>query len=200
MSSPKTLRRTNTSVLSTCVAIHLLAWCTACTSNPEPTQFTNPRFDFGYVEKVAVLPLENLSEDRQAAERATRLLITALLASGAVDVVEPGEVRAVLDRIPGRTVPPTTEQVLEIGKALEVQAVVTGSVAQSELVRSGTTSVPTVTIDLHMLETETGASVWAATHTEQASTLSTKVLGTGAEPISATTRKCIRELLRSLLS
>ena len=184
---------------SSWTAILLGSWMLACTSNPEPTRFTNPSFDFGFVERVAVLPLENLSEDRQAAARATRLLITELLASGAVDVVEPGEIQAVLDRIPGGGIPPTVDQVIAIGDTLQVQAVITGSVAQSDLVRSGTTSIPTVTLDLHMLETETGASVWAATHTQQAATFSTKVLGTGAEPISATTRKCIQELLKSLI-
>ena len=59
-----------------------------CSGAPEPSTFTNPRFNFGFVERVAVLPFENLSTDRQAGARATRLMITELLASGAVDVVD----------------------------------------------------------------------------------------------------------------
>ena len=58
--------------------------------------------------------------------------------------------------------------------------------------------MPVVTLDLHMLEAETGAPVWAATHTERGSGTSTKWLGTGVEPISHTTRRCVRRVLRTL--
>ena len=70
-----------------------------CSGNLATTEYTNPRFDFGFVERVAVFPLEDLADDRQAGVRATRMLITELLASAAVDVVEPGEVQAVADRL-----------------------------------------------------------------------------------------------------
>ncbi len=169
-----------------------------CSGNLPTTQFTNPRFDFGFVERVAVLPLEDLAGDRQAGVRATRILITEILAAGAVDVVEPGEVQAVVDRVVRGRSAPSQQEVVELGKALGVQAVMTGSVTQSEVLRSGSVSVPVVTLDLHLLETETGAAVWAATHTERGSGAAAKWLGTGAEPISATTRKCVQAALRSL--
>jgi len=171
----------------------------ACASSLEPTRFVNPEFDFSYVERVAVLPLENLTSDQQSGLRATRLLITELLASGTVDVVEPGEVRAALERIAARERTPATEQTIELGRALGVQAVMFGSVTQSESIRSGTVSIPVVTLDVHLVETETGAAVWAATHTEKGAGLGAKLLGTGAEPISETTRRCVREIVRTLV-
>lgn len=171
----------------------------ACASSLEPTRFVNPDFDFAYVERVAVLPLENLTSDQQSGLRATRLLITELLASGTVDVVEPGEVRAVLERIAARERTPTTEQTIELGRALGVQAVMFGSVTQSESIRSGTVSIPVVTLDVHLVETETGAAVWAATHTEKGAGLGAKILGTGSEPISETTRRCVREIVKTLV-
>lgn len=171
----------------------------ACASGLAPTQFTNPNFDFAFVERVAVLPLENLTGDRQAGERVTRLLITELLASGATDVVEPGEVETVLNTFPAGRRSPSREQVIEIGETLEVQGVILGSVTQSETIRSGTVVIPVVTLDLHMVETETGAAVWAATHSEKGAGLSAKLLGTGAEPIAETTRRCVRAILDTLL-
>jgi hypothetical protein len=183
----------------TFVAVALAMALMGCASGMKTTQFTNPGFDFAFVEKVAVLPLENLSTDRQAGQRATRLLITELLAAGAVDVVEPGEVQTALDRIPGGGRSLSKEQVIGLGQTLDVQALILGSVTQSELIRSGTLSIPTVTLDLHMLETETGTSVWAATHTEKGSGLSAKLLGTGAEPISTTTRRCVQQILETLV-
>ena len=41
----------------------LLAGLTAlgCSGNLPTTKFTNPRFDFAFVERIAVLPFEDLS-------------------------------------------------------------------------------------------------------------------------------------------
>lgn len=171
----------------------------ACGKKLPPTQFLNPNFDFSFVEKVAVVPLDNLSDDRQAGVRATRLLITELLSTGAVNVVEPGEVQAALDRTAVRQRIPTTEEVVKLGQALGIQGIITGSVTQSESLRSGTVSIPVVTLDVHMLETETGAAVWAVTHTEKGAGLAAKVLGTGSEPISETTRRCVQAVVATLL-
>ncbi len=177
----------------------LLALAAGACGGLRTTQFLHPDFNFAFVERVAVVPLENLSDDTQAATRATRLLVTELLASGAVEVVEPGEVRAALARIPGADPTPSSEQVVALGKALGVQAVVTGSVTQSENMRSGTVVVPVVTVDLHLVETESGQPVWAATESVRGGGAGAKLLGTGGEPISETTRRCVRRLVRRLV-
>lgn len=172
---------------------------TGCAGSMRPTRFTNPRIDFAFVERVAVIPFENVSSDSLAGFRATRLLVTELLASGAVDVVEPGEVSAAIARFPGRVTRPSVEQIVSLGQSLGVQAVIAGTVAQSELLRSGASGIPTVTIDAQMIETETGAIIWAATHTEKGSTAAARLLGTQGEPIAVTTRRCVRRLLDTLL-
>ena len=175
----------------------------ACGGTMKATQFTNPKFNFAFVQRVAVLPFDNESSDRQAGSRATRLAITELLATGAVEVVEPGEVQAALIKllgaIPGRAVAPSTEQVLALGKALNVQGLLLGSVTQSENLRSGAVAIPVVTIDMHLVETETGSTVWATTHSEKGGSLEARVLGTGGEPIAETTRRCVHEALKTLV-
>ena len=171
-----------------------------CTRSIRPTSFTNTDYNFSFLERVAVLPLLNLTEDRQAGSRATRILITELLSSGAVDVVEPGETLAALNRITSGDPTPTTEQVIALGKALNVQAVLQGSVTQSGTNRAGTVMIPVVTMDLHMLETESGHVIWAATHTEQGGVAGAALLGTGSEPLSQTTRRCARRVLKTLVN
>ena len=163
------------------------------------TRYINPDFNFGFVQRVAVLPFENLATDRQAGARATRLFITELLSSGAVDVVEPGEVRAAMNRLLGADDAPTTEQVVALGKELGVQALILGSVNESAETRSGTVMIPVVTIDVHMVEVETGAAVWATTHTEKGGGFGARFLGSGTEPISETTRRCVRVLVKELV-
>jgi phosphoribosylformylglycinamidine (FGAM) synthase-like enzyme len=94
---------------------------------------------------------------------------------------------------------PSEEEVIALGEALEVEGVIIGSVAQSEVLRLGGAGRPVVTLDATMLETETGSIVWSATHTEKGSAFGARVLGTGGEPISETTRRCISVLLQSLI-
>ncbi len=163
------------------------------------TRFINPDFSFAYVEKVAVLPFENFATEPDAGVRATRLFITELLAAGAVDVVEPGEVEAALNRIPGVARPPSSEHIIALGKSLKVQAVMLGSVNQSETIRSGTVMIPVVTLDAHMVETETGSTVWAVTHTEKGAGMGAKFLGTASEPISETMRRCVKKIVQKLV-
>ncbi len=163
------------------------------------TRYVNPQFDFGFVQRVAVLPFENLANDQQAGVRATRLFITELLSSGSVDVVEPGEVRAAMNRILGAEYPPTTAQIVALGDALKVQAIILGSVNESTETRSGTVLIPVVTLDVHMVEVETGSAVWAATHTEKGGGFGARFLGSGSEPISETTRRCVRVLVKKLV-
>lgn len=194
-------KRTTRIGLATSVGVSLVLalLATGCASGMPSTEFTNTDIDFSFVQRVAVLPFENLSGDQQAGLRATRLSITELLASGAVDVVEPGEVQGALSRLPGRVVRPTIEQIRTLGQDLGVQALVMGTVAQSEVLRSGAVSRPAVTLDAQMVETETGTVIWAATHTEQGGGIGARVLGTAGEPISETTRRCVQELLETLL-
>lgn len=178
----------------------LAAWSLSCAGTIGSTEFTNPAIDFSFVQRVAVLPFENLSADQPAGFRATRLMITELLASGAVDVVEPGEVEGALARLAGgRPRRPTIEQIVSLGQGLGVQAVILGTVAQSDVLRSGAVGIPVVTLDAQMVETETGAIIWAATHTEKGRGFSARLLGTGGQPISETTRRCVQELLATLL-
>lgn len=170
-----------------------------CSGNPETTRFTNPRFNFGFVERVAVLPFENLSSDRQAGARATRLTMTELLASGAVDVVEPGEVQAALGQFGTRVIQPSEEQIVALGESLGVQALILGSVTQSDILRSGASTTPVVGLDVRMVETETGAVVWAANATVKGASFGAKVLGSAGEPISVTTQRAVRQVLATLL-
>jgi len=174
-----------------------------CGGTMKATKFTNPKFNFAFVQRVAVLPFDNLSNDRQAGDRATRLTITELLASGAADVVEPGEVQAALIQIVGATagrgVSPSTEQVIALGKALKVQGLLLGTVTQSESLRSGAVPIPVVTLDMHLVETETGTTVWATTQSAKGGSFSARVLGTGGEPLAETTRKCVQDALAALV-
>ena len=105
-------------------SILVVALSFSCGGTMSSTKFTHPEIDFTFVQRVAVLPFENLSGDPQAGLRATRLMITELLASGAVDVVEPGEVEGALAQLGGFTRQPSIDGIVQLGEGLRVQALV----------------------------------------------------------------------------
>jgi hypothetical protein len=164
------------------------------------TKFVHPDFDFAFIETIAVVPFENLSSDAAAGAKATRYFTTALLATEAFEVLEPGEVSRSLEKFGlVSTAQLTREQVISLGQELGVQAVFLGSLSEASAMRSGSTTVNVVTVVVRLLETETGATVWSATNTEDSASFWSSLFGTGQKPPSAVMRKCIDGCLDTLM-
>jgi polysaccharide biosynthesis protein PelC len=166
----------------------------------QQTTFLHPDFDFSFVEKIAVIPFENLSSDQGAGARSSRFFNSALLSSDAFGIVEPGEVTKVLaTHSLVRTAELTQEQIITIGKELGVQGLFLGSVNESTSLRTGSTNVSVVTIVIRLVETETGTTVWSATNSADSQTFWSTFFGTGQKSISEVTRICIDGCLETLL-
>lgn len=165
-----------------------------------PTTFIHPEYNFAYVERVAVIPFENLVGDQAAGARATRYFVNELLATEAFEIVEPGEVARVLalQGIAG-TAELTKAQVTEIGRQLSVQGVFLGSIAESAAIRSGSSAASTVTISVRLLETDTGATVWSTTNTEGGRGFWSSLFGTGNDSLSEVTRRCVKNAIATLV-
>ena len=164
------------------------------------TKFVHPDFDFSFMEKVAVVPFENLSNDQGAGARATRFFISTLLSSEAFWVMEPGEVtRSLGKQSLLRTAEMTEDQIKAVGLDLGVQGLFLGSINESTTIRSGSTNISVVTVIIRLVETETGATVWSVTHSEDSSTFWSSLFGGGQKSISEVTRSCLDGCLDTLL-
>ncbi len=164
------------------------------------TVFLHSDFDFGAVEKIALIPFENLSSDQGAALRVTRLLLTELLSKKAVDVIEPGEVAKVLEKYAMvRAGDLTQGQIVEIGTALKVQGLILGSVNESSTERFGSSTSTVVTLVARLVETKKGTTVWAATQTEGGVSLIQSIFGFDSPPKTFTTRKCVKKIIETLI-
>ena len=75
-----------------------------------PRRYVHPGLDPATMKRVAVLPFENLSTDRVVGEKALRLLVLELLASGVYEVVEfvAGGLAATNAAVRGAVVEPRT--------------------------------------------------------------------------------------------
>jgi TolB-like protein len=161
--------------------------------------FLDRSFDFGYVEKVAVIPFENLSQSPTSAKQATSIFVTELLVCEAFVVIEPGETAKALSEINAARNPSLDlQQIKDLGKRLGAQALIFGVVNESGT-RSGAMSVNTVTLDLRMVETETGSTIWSATRTDGRPSLLSSLLGLSPKSSAETMRKCSHKILKTLI-
>ncbi len=165
-------------------------------------RYINPSANFSYVKKVAILPLNNLSDDRYAAERVRNTLTIALLAKRMFDVVDQGEVTKVVGFVfreagyeEGRAVPVDRETIKMIGERLGVQAVIVGSVDDYSSGYSGGT---VLALSLRMLDVSSGIILWEARVTGKGENFWRSILGVGSVERNELTRRIVNTALKTL--
>ena len=165
----------------------------------EPAVFVHPNADFSIYERVAVLPLENLTSERFAADRIRELLVVELSAQGLFGVVEGGEVNRVL-RVHNidSAAALGPEEVKQLGTELKAQALLTGSVIEFREQRNGTLNSPEVALSLRLLDVESGLVVWSVSDARSGLGVWTRLFGVGEENQTGAARKLICELLARL--
>jgi hypothetical protein len=85
--------------------------------------------DLSFIKKVAVLPLDNLTNDKYAADAVRQVAINELLLTGLVDVALPGDATVAMEKAGVREASSlNTQKIKEIAGALKVQAVILGAV------------------------------------------------------------------------
>lgn len=164
-----------------------------------PVYHINPDVDFSFFKKVAVMPLDNLTGERNAGEIIKQVLISELLASGLVDVVIPGEVMTVINDLGIQNISSLDKKEMNaIGRALNVEALIMGSVEQYGVVRDGSISASEVTITLMMAEIETGNIVWSITLNRGGISFMARHFGAKTETMSEAVQGVVREAVRTL--
>lgn len=176
------------------VALALLAGC----GTTQQTRFLHKNADLGAIGKVAVLPFDNLSPERAAGDKVQKIFYLELLSLDVFEVAEPGEVTKVL-RAQGTPDALGPNELKKIGKDLGVDALFLGSVVDYTDAHTGSTPTPEVTVQLRLVETHTGATVWSTGQTRSGAGVSTRLFGVGGESLTEAARRIVRSELRTLL-
>ncbi|MFN7943446.1 MAG: hypothetical protein U0X73_17775 [Thermoanaerobaculia bacterium] len=188
----KTTRRTAAWIAP---AVFLIAGC----ASKGRTEFTHPGADLGAIRSVAVLPFSTLTQDRTDAQKVQRVFLVELLALGAVDVVEPGEVAKLfaaehLDSTDALA--PADLQ--RIGKTLGANGLFLGTVVDFTETRTGSVPAPEVAIQLRLVETESGKTLWTSSQTRSGASAKARLFGFGGASLTETARRLMRQQLRHL--
>lgn len=177
----------------------ILLFIYGCGGKTTPSFYINQDIDFSFIKRVAVLPLENLTNEKFAGEAVRQVVISELLASGLVDVVCPGDVVTACEAIKLKQCQsPNAEQIKTIGKNLKVQAVILGAVNKYGEIREGNVTAPEVNITLMMADANSGSIIWSVTKTRGGASFWSKHFGTRADTMSETVLKVVKEAIQTL--
>jgi hypothetical protein len=161
--------------------------------------FHDPNMDFSLIRSVAVLPFANLTVSPKAEDRVREVFMTMLQATGATYVIPPGEVARGISRSAlSNPVAPTTEDVVRVAKNLEADVVITGTVLEYGEVRSATTTANVISLNVQMMEGQTGKVIWTGASTKGGIDAGKRLFGGGGEPMNDVTADAVNDLLHRL--
>ncbi len=165
-----------------------------------PVYHINPDVDFSFFKRVAVMPLDNLTTQKTAGKIVKQVVISELLSSGLVDVVIPGEVMAAINELGIQNISSLSKKEINaLGKALNVEALIIGSVEQYGEVRVAGVAAPEVTITLMMAEIESGNIIWSITLTRGGLDFMARHFGAKSETMSEIVQGVVRESIQTLV-
>ena len=181
------------------VLLPLIISLLACGSRSHLTCYHDPDMDFASIRTVAVLPFENLTTDRLAAERVRDILANSLMATGAVYVLPPGEVARGIVRA-GIVSPsaPSQEEMVKLAPIIKIDALITGAVTEYGEVRSGTATANVISFNLQMIEAQTQRVVWTAATSQGGISVWDRLFGSGGKPMNDVTMAAIDDILGKL--
>lgn len=164
----------------------------------QQTRYVHQNADLGAINKVAVLPFDTLATDRASGDKVQKIFYIELLALDVFEVAEPGQVmKVVRGSGPLDLLGPADYQ--KIGKDLGVDGLFVGSVVDFDESRGATTGSPDVTIQLRLIETQTGSTIWSTSQTRSGASVGNRLFGVGGESLTEAARRVVRAELRTLL-
>ena len=186
-------------VVKKCILPVLIISSVSCGPRSSLTVYHDPSMDFAALQTVAVMPFENLSRDRQGAERVRDIFANSLMATGAVYVIPSGEVARGIARA-GVLNPatPSLEEIAKLAGIIKTNAVITGTVTEYGEVRSGSASANIISLNVQMIEVQTLKVVWSASSTQGGISIWDRLFGSGGEPLNDVTMAAINDIIEKL--
>jgi hypothetical protein len=165
---------------------------------PGASQYIRDDVDLSFVRRVAVYPFYNLSQDVFGGQRVQSVFLTELLARGAVEVVDRGEMLAAVAELklhPDSILSP--EQVVALGLRLKADGIFFGTVEEYGIER-GADQVQVVTATYQLCEAQTGRVVWSSQNRTDGTSLMRKLFGGGSASGYEVARANVRSALGTL--
>lgn len=185
-------------VSRTVAAAALAIFVAAC--HARATTFVEPQANFSLIRRVAVLPMENLTQEPTAGEKVRQLLVIELLSTGSVEVVDVGEVaRALRAANVANPVSPGTEDIKKLGQELKVEALLAGSVQEFAQGKAAGAPATSVALVFRLVETDAGRVIWSSSISKSGVGAMARLFGVGGDSATERARKLIHKALGTLI-
>jgi len=161
--------------------------------------FVRENVDLGYVEKIAVLPLQNNSKDEFAPEMLRDIIITRVFATKLFDVIDKGLVDSMLREEAidaGKPIDGPTAR--RLGQRLGVQALLLGTVDMATEGRKGSVVYPEMAATLRLLDTESGQVIWQASGNASGDSLWRRLFGLSGRDSYQVATGLVNDLIRTV--
>jgi hypothetical protein len=182
----------------TALAVVVFVFLAGCAASP--SYHTDPALATGFVKRIAVLPLENHTQERFVEKQVRDLLSTQVMSLGFFEVLEKGDLRRFLnDEIVGEdktSIPQATAR--RLGREFGLQAYMAGSVEGYSLERNGSYSYPVVALTLRLVEINSGKILWQASHVGSGYSTKDRLFGLESDNLHQVARQLIRDMLLTL--
>ena len=164
-----------------------------------PISYIHPTADLTYIKTVAIVPFENLTQQKGAEGKAMNVVATEVLRRGVFDVVEFGEVAKVLREEGFKDPGSISKRVAErAAKRLNVQAFIVGSVEEYGVSRTGGSSYPEVSMSLKLIDAKSYKILWEATHSVKGTTVLDRLFGISKKSSSDLAKELVAEMFDTL--
>jgi TolB-like protein len=185
-------------VVGVCCLLLCAAGCAGTTGNSLES-FLREDVDLGFVQRIAVLPFENNTENKYAPGRIRDIVTTKMLTNGLFDVVDKGLVDSVfIEEALEKGAAIDTLTLKRLGQRLNVQALLIGSVDIVDDVKVGSVIFPEIAITLRLLEAQSGMILWQASGRESGESLAGRILGLAPGDSFKVTSRLVESMLATL--
>lgn len=174
---------------------------TGCASAPR--LYVNPEADMTVYQRIAVLPLANLTGDRFASERVLRSLVTELILAERFQIVESTEFWSQLQAVggePGQDGIIKPDKLKEAAAAAKVQGVLRGAVTEYGTLRESSGEVAQVGFDIELIDAPTGNVVWRTSIHRTGKGRVPVIGGSGTRSVGILTEEACEEVVGRLKS
>ena len=180
--------------LALSLAALLALSATACAGGGSQ-RYVNPNADVSTMRAVAVLPMQNLTANPLAAERVQRIFVTELVALGAFDVIEPGQVLRTIRKENVDLNALTVDDLKRLAKALNADGLFLGAVLEFEVARAGAPAA-NVTLQMRLVEGASATTLWSSSRTSTGATWTARLFGVGGQTSAAVAELLIHDELQ----
>ena len=164
------------------------------------TAYLDQNANFGAVQTVALLPMQNFTSDVNASQKVGQIVAIHLWKSRAFDLVEGGDVYAALAKAGVDDIKTmTAAQAQAVGEQLGAQALLTGTVRELEIDRSGGIAAPNVALQFDLLDAATGDKIWSTVVSRQGAGTGARLFGVGGRSVNETILGLVQEAFRTLI-